>query len=118
MIGTLKYIIGNAFSQLSDWKNYTNGDWINQIFNDGDFLWIATDGGLVKMDKTSGEKTFYNRATAGLPDNHILCLAKDKDENIWMGSKYSGTGCLEDKKCKVYNTYNSEIKKIGIVQLS
>lgn len=100
----------DAFPQLTDWQNYTNGDWVFNIMDDGDYLWIGTGGGLVKMDKSTEEKTFYNRANAGLPDNRILSLAKDKDGNIWLGSKYSGVGCFDGQKCKVYNERNSGIE--------
>ena len=42
---------------------------------DGDCIWTGTNGGLVKIDKTSGETTFYNRANSGLPDNEVYSIA-------------------------------------------
>jgi ligand-binding sensor domain-containing protein len=96
-----------AFSQLSDWKNYTNGDMVTKILNDGDYLWIATDGGLVKMHKTTEEKTFYNRANTGLPDNHIRGLAKDINGDIWVASQYNGIGKFDGTNCTVYKKTNN-----------
>ncbi|MDR2293181.1 MAG: hypothetical protein LBE11_06890, partial [Prevotellaceae bacterium] len=98
-----------AFSQLSDWVNYTNGNMVTEILNDGDYLWIATDGGLAKMNKNTEEKTFYNRANAGLPENHLRSLAKDKDGNIWVTSQYNGIGKFDGTHCSVYKESNSEL---------
>ncbi|MDR1896322.1 MAG: T9SS type A sorting domain-containing protein [Prevotellaceae bacterium] len=98
-----------TFSQLSDWENYTNGNMVTKILNDGDYLWIATDGGLVKMNKNTEEKTFYNRANAGLPDNHLRSLAKDKDGNIWVTTQYNGIGKFDGTDCVVYKESNSEL---------
>jgi ligand-binding sensor domain-containing protein len=98
-----------TFPQLSDWSNYTNGNMVTEILNDGDYLWIATDGGLVKMNKATEEKTFYNRANAGLPDNHLRSLAKDKDGNIWVTAQYYGVGRFDGTDCIVYKDSNSEL---------
>ncbi|MDR2407226.1 MAG: hypothetical protein LBE13_03825, partial [Bacteroidales bacterium] len=98
-----------TFSQLSDWVNYTNGDMVTEILNDGDYLWIATNGGLVKMNKATEEKTFYNRANAGLPDNHLRRLAKDRDGNIWVTTQYHGVGKFDGINCTVYKDSNSEL---------
>lgn len=103
--------VNNVFSQLTDWQNYTNQDWVNQILNDGDCLWIATDGGLVKMNKSTEKTTLYNRANAGLQDNHIVSLAKDKENNIWLGSKYNGICRFSENGVRVFNINNSGIQR-------
>ena len=77
-----------AFSQLSEWNNYTNKDRIYDLLNDGDYLWIATDGGLVKFNKNTNEKAYYTRNN-GLPDNHVRALAKDSEGYIWIGCQYT-----------------------------
>ena len=98
-----------VFPQLSTWVNYTNMDVVTSIKSDGDFLWIATNGGLVKLNKPTGEKTYYNRAVGGLPDNHLRNLIKDKDGNLWVTTQYQGIGCLAGESCQVYNTRNSAL---------
>lgn len=98
-----------TFSQLSNWVNYTNGNMVTEILSDGNYLWIATNGGLVKMNKNTEEKTFYNRANAGLPDNHLRSLAKDKDGNIWITTQYYGVGKFNGTDCIVYKDSNSEL---------
>lgn len=100
----------SVFSQLTEWKNYTNKDWIQRMMDDGEYLWIGTAGGLVKMNKLTGEKSFYDRANPGLPDNRIVSLAKDSLHNIWVGTKYSGVGCFDGKNITNYNESNSGIE--------
>lgn len=96
-----------VYSQLSDWSNYTYTGMIYSMLDDGDYLWLATDAGVVKFNKNTEEKVFYNRTNASLPENKILKLAKDSDGNIWMTSYRYGIGKLEGNKCTVYNSSNS-----------
>jgi signal transduction histidine kinase/ligand-binding sensor domain-containing protein/DNA-binding NarL/FixJ family response regulator len=66
-------------------------------------LWISTDEGLVRMNKTSGEiKLFTTRD--GLSSNEICAIEEDVNGNIWIStlsgiSKYSPT---EDKFTNFY----------------
>jgi ligand-binding sensor domain-containing protein len=91
-------VSGEIFSQLSDWVNYTHGDMLAEMYNDGDYLWIATDGGLVKLNKTTEEKTFYTHANThgGMPENHLRTLTKDNAGNMWVGTQYDGIGKFND----------------------
>ena len=60
-----------ALSQNPQWLNYTNGDQVITIAVEGDFIWVGTVEGLVKINGISGEKTFFNKANSGLPVNTI-----------------------------------------------
>ena len=50
-----------VLSQNPEWINYTNGDHVYTLAEDSEYLWAGTNGGLVRIEKTSGETTFYNR---------------------------------------------------------
>lgn len=97
-----------AFSQLINWINYTSKNEVSDILSDGEYLWIATEGGLIKLNKSTKEKIFYDR-TGGLPDNHLKSLAKDKEGNIWVTSKYYGVGKFDGTKWQTYKESNSGI---------
>ena len=60
------------FSQNPEWLNFTNGETINCIAVEGSVLWISTTGGMVKLNKDTGEKTFFNKANSGLPYNFVF----------------------------------------------
>ncbi|MCK4662361.1 MAG: T9SS type A sorting domain-containing protein [Bacteroidales bacterium] len=96
-----------SFSQHPAWTNYTNTDKVFDILIDGEYLWVATDGGLYKYNKTTEQYTFYNRANANLPDNHLRSLVKDKAGKLWLTTQYYGIGCFDGEKCTIYNTQNS-----------
>ncbi len=97
-----------AYSPSPEWVNYTNGDKVTDIADDGDFLWIGTQGGgIVKLNKLTDELTFYDRANAGLPDNHIATVETDTAGNLWIGSLNSGIGMFNGNTCTVYNSENS-----------
>ena len=81
-----------TFSQYSEWINYTNGNDINAIEIDGDFVWIGTDGGLVKIDKTTGNSIYFNKTNSGLPSNFVSCIAIDEFGNKWIGTRAWGVG--------------------------
>ncbi len=103
-----------AFSYLFSqpypgWKNYTYNKNITGIEIQGNDLWISTQGGLVKYNKETGEKTFFNRANAGLPDNNLMGICYETNGNIWLATTYNGIAKFKDGQCTIYNTFNSEL---------
>ncbi len=57
-------------------------------------LWVATNqSGITKLKYSSDFSKIDQNAlnmASGLPSNNIKCLLKDKDKNIWIGSKDQG----------------------------
>ncbi|MDP4115834.1 MAG: hypothetical protein Q8903_06850, partial [Bacteroidota bacterium] len=62
-------------AQNPEWVNYMNGLKVNCISSEANLIWIGTIGGLVKIDKTTGEKTFYNKANSALPGNSVNSIS-------------------------------------------
>lgn len=65
------------------------------IYDDGDgHIWISTYGaGLVCHDTTTGEIVrFASGETAErcLPTDFVLCVAGDRDGNVWAGTEHGG----------------------------
>lgn len=75
-----------AHAQTSYSRNFTNGSWVNCSVIEGNFIWLGTSGGLVKMNRFSEAKTFYNIANSGLPSNYITCIAIDNQGVKWIGT--------------------------------
>lgn len=98
-----------CYAQNPEWINYSNYDKVFDICDNGQFLWIGSEGGLVKLNKNTEEITCYNRANSGIPDNHILSLAIDSVNNIWLGTKYYGIGKFNGENCAIYNMENSDL---------
>ncbi|MCS7258361.1 MAG: T9SS type A sorting domain-containing protein [candidate division WOR-3 bacterium] len=77
----------SAFAE--NWKTYTNTNFIYQIVGDSNYLYCATNGGLVTFSLTSREFTKTVTNTAGLLSNRVYRIAFDINNNIWLGT-YKG----------------------------
>lgn len=75
-----------AVSQTSYSVNYTNGNRVVCSVIESDYMWLGTNGGLVKMNRATQQKTFYNVSNSGLPDNFITCIAIDSQGVKWIGT--------------------------------
>jgi ligand-binding sensor domain-containing protein len=56
------------------------------LVDTGDELLLATDAGLVVVDKSTLEKTFFNKANSNLSNNHIQTITQASDGSIWIGT--------------------------------
>ena len=96
------------FSQpFPSWLNYSFSQRVSDISLTDNFVWVSTQGGLVKYNKTTGEKTYFNRANANLPDNNLLSLFCNTDDDFWVGGINYGIGNFCEKQCRIYNQANS-----------
>ena len=77
-------------AQLTDWQNISSKNFVTKIIHDQNFLFVGTKGGgIVKIDKQSGEQTVLKRADGSLTDNAITDMALH-DGELWVGTEYNG----------------------------
>jgi ligand-binding sensor domain-containing protein len=109
IVGFLINISITSAQTGSSWLNYTFSEKVVDIKVHKDNVWVATLGGLVEYNKTTGKKNYYTKASHGLPSNHIASIEFDHDENLWMSTKYNGIGKfnINANNCIVYNQANS-----------
>ena len=69
-----------------DWDGYTSIYVVLDVLDDGNYYWLATLGGLVHYNKTTGDRLVYTTANSGLTSNFITSLAKDESGNLWIGT--------------------------------
>ena len=43
-----------------EWRNFTNSETTRSIAEEGEYLWLGTDGGLVKFNKSTQQQEFFN----------------------------------------------------------
>jgi len=103
-----------GYSQVEGWQNLTGINTIQEIVDDHPYLWLATDGGLLKLNKATGEIEKYTRANGDLPGNRLGAIAV-QNNLVWMGTRYEGIGLgkFDGKHCSIYNPNNSGIKRFG-----
>ena len=73
--------------------------------NNGDF-WLATDYGIVKFNKDTGEYIRYTEHE-GLPNNFIYGILFDDEGNLWASTNYGITKFNVEKK-RFINFYSSD----------
>jgi ligand-binding sensor domain-containing protein len=83
-------------AQSPNWLNFTCGKNINCIAEEGNLLWIGTNGGMVRLNKLTGETVFYNKANSGLTGLYVEDIAIDSQGNKWIAggiglTRFSGT---------------------------
>ena len=110
-------IITFSFGQSPQWINYTNTNSINSLAIENEFLWIGTNGGLVKFNKNSGEKVCFNKANSGLPYNHVTAIYVDSSGNKWIGTSSVGLAKFNNFEWQVFNTSNSQLPDNSITSI-
>lgn len=96
-------------AQSPDWVHMTKSSLTTCFAEEGDYIWIGDLSGVVKMHKKSGEISYFNKATSGLPDNDIRCMAIGNDGVKWFGTYNHGLVKFDDLNWSVYDTANSSI---------
>jgi len=116
IISILLLPVSFLFSQNPEWINYTTGLYVNDIKEDGDFLWVAHSGGLTRFNKTTEEMIFFNRGT-GVPATNRLNSVAVQSSNIWVGMNTSDIRGIKAiaqydyENWYYYDYYNSELPR-------
>ena len=101
-------VINSSLSQTQEWIGFTSGKYIRCIADEGQYLWVGTDGGgLVKLNKSTGEIIVYDKWNSKLPDNWVYAIAIDGQVNKWIGTYSGGLAKFDGVNWIVYNTSNS-----------
>jgi len=66
-------------------------------------------GSAVTVSSQTREWIVYNTDNSGLPDNWVIALAFDAQENIWIGTYWGGLVRFNGETWTVYNIGNSEL---------
>jgi ligand-binding sensor domain-containing protein len=103
------FMVSNANGQ-GRWTHYTNTTTPNCMIGDGQFLWIGTNGGLVKFDKMTRTYRVFHTSTSGIPMNAIMSLNKDQEGGIWVGTRGAGVARLLNN---TWTTFNSKDHDFG-----
>lgn len=66
-------------------KQFASFKAVNAIIKNGNILWLATSGGVVRYDKTNGAIKTYTEMS-DLPDLNLTAAAQDASGDLWFGS--------------------------------
>jgi Predicted periplasmic ligand-binding sensor domain len=97
-----------SLSQTQEWIGFTNWKNISCLVEEGEYLWVGTaHGGLVKLNKSTGEFIVYDKWNSELPHNWVTAIAIDGQGNKWIGTSGGGLAKFDGVKWTIYNTSNS-----------
>ncbi len=89
--------------------NFTFTGAANDITKTPDgYWWMATDGGLIRFQRETGQIKVFNRGNSNIPTNHLRQVVTDENGNIWMSSA-DGLGFYNGSSFVVYNTGNTPL---------
>jgi ligand-binding sensor domain-containing protein len=69
-----------------DWTSYQSPNQVNDLVDTGGELFLATDAGLVVIDKTTLERRTYNKSNSNLSNNHIQTITLGQSGSVWVGT--------------------------------
>ena len=96
----------SGYAQNPQWQQFTHKHIVFKILEEGDVLWFGTHLGLVKIDRATGDTTYYNTANSGLPANRVDDIAFDSEGNKWIGTS-NGLAKFDGEDWEVFSTTNS-----------
>jgi ligand-binding sensor domain-containing protein len=108
----------SVFAQYPDWKYFGRSYSAYTFAEEGDFMWIGNTQGIVKLNKITGAKTFYNKTNSPLPDNEISKIVIDKKGVKWFGTSNVGLVRFDGINWTVYDTTNSLLRAMLIQDIT
>jgi ligand-binding sensor domain-containing protein len=87
----------------TQWRSYTNTNFVNGIAGTDSTLYVATNGGVVEIATRpwpATKQTYVN--TDGLPSNRCLCITRDAHGYLWVGTDGGGLAVLDPDSGFIY----------------
>jgi len=85
--------VATVRSQTSDWQYFVESKGAFHQAAYGNDLWLSTNAGLVKFNKTTYSYTIYDKINSPLPSNFITAMTTDANGDLWMCvDNYSSVG--------------------------
>ena len=86
---------------VARWQNFVNQNVVNALLKQGNFLWVAAEGGVVKWNLK--DNTFISYTVLdGLADNFVFSIGMDKNQNMWFGTYGAGISKFDGKQWTNY----------------
>ena len=96
-----------AKAQLTDWQNISSKNFVTKIIHDENYVYVGTHGGgIIKIDKQSGEQTVLYRADGSMTDNTIVDMTIH-DGALWVGTGYNGLAKITDGNIEKFESHQN-----------
>jgi ligand-binding sensor domain-containing protein len=97
---------------ITNWLNYTEKDRVSCITHDDSYLYVGTEyGGMVIINKATGEQTSYTGSGDRLHGNMIASVVKHNGK-LYVGDKYWAFDVMENGRSTLGNVFGSDPRGI------
>ncbi len=100
------FFLGPVSAQNAQWISYEANTVIHDAIEADGYLWLATNGGVVKYNLNDGSYVNYNKTNSGLIFDNVYCVTRDTQGNLWFGTFY-GACKFDGSTWQIFNTENS-----------
>jgi ligand-binding sensor domain-containing protein/serine phosphatase RsbU (regulator of sigma subunit) len=87
---------------------------INTITGDSKNIWIATNGGALNYNLSSGSRTSYT-TTERLPHNKVNDILIDSKGNVWIATRTNGLYCI-NTRLSIPIEANTELEFVSLAE--
>ncbi len=94
-------------AQDKKWVNYINDRNINAIAFEGNFVWVGTEGGLLRLDRETEEKQVFLPYNSGMHGFGIASIYIAPDGVKWLGGVNGGLMSFDGENWKHYYEINT-----------
>lgn len=101
----------------TEWVNYFQDFKIKDFAEEGNYIWAATNEGLMHINKEDCSYVVYNKDNSGLYDNDLVSVAIDHDGVVWIGSDEEGVYSFDGKNWRTYLEDNSGLPDDEILSI-
>lgn len=84
--------------------NSLSDDFVTDIENRNNYLWVATQDGLNLFDKKTGKvsKVYRTGGPNSIANNSLTTMFTDSKKRLWIGADYDGLTYFDEKNRKFY----------------
>jgi len=98
---------------MPEWQQFTSGDHILSLAEEGDYIWAGGKGGLAKINRIDDTNIFFTNNNSGLPHNRINSITIDANGTKWIGTK-GGLVKFDGTNWTTYTTQNSGLRSNNV----
>ncbi len=96
------------YAQYDDWQNFRSGNQVNALSLRDSIFYAGTNGGLVEINRSTGEQVYFNKTNSGFPGTRVNAISRDQANSLWIGTD-AGLAEFDGTTWTVYDTTNSDL---------
>ncbi|OYD15408.1 hypothetical protein CH333_05790 [candidate division WOR-3 bacterium JGI_Cruoil_03_44_89] len=100
-------VLSSRAALAGEWTNYTNSNEVSGSDIEGNYLWVATTGGVVSWNLSDSSYIKFTTKD-GLADHNVKDVFVDNGGNRWFGT-VEGVQKFDGAEWTTYNTDNSPL---------